>query len=70
MLQNKWERSSLSLYHLKPQPALGFPELISYVPHCIDKGASRALDEGADPVVFVPIVNFKKLTDPCIIDAF
>jgi len=43
MLQNKWERSSLSLYRLKPQPALGFPELISYVPHCIDKGASRAL---------------------------
>ncbi len=28
------------------------------------------LEEGADPVVFIPFVNFKKLTDPSIIDAF
>jgi hypothetical protein len=28
------------------------------------------LEQGADPVVFIPFVNFKKLTDPSIIDAF
>jgi hypothetical protein len=26
--------------------------------------------EGAEPLVFIPLVNFKKLTDPSIIDAF
>lgn len=28
------------------------------------------LEQGADPVVFIPFVNFKKLKDPSIIDAF
>ena len=28
------------------------------------------LEQGADPLVFIPFVNFKKLTDPSIIDAF
>lgn len=27
-------------------------------------------EEGADPVVFVPQVDFKKLEDPSIIDSF
>jgi hypothetical protein len=27
-------------------------------------------DEGADPMVFVPLVDFDKLADPSIIDAF
>ena len=30
----------------------------------------RVLDEGADPRVFVPLVDFDKLEDPSIIDAF
>ena len=30
----------------------------------------RVREEGASPVIFIPIVDFKKLTDPCIIDAF
>ena len=28
------------------------------------------LSEGADPLVFVPMVDFEKLEDPSIIDAF
>lgn len=31
---------------------------------------SRVQEERADPLVFVPIVDFDKLTDPSIIDAF
>ena len=31
---------------------------------------SRLVDEGADPLVFIPHVNFEKLKDPSIIDAF
>ena len=27
-------------------------------------------EEAADPLVFVPLVNFSRLTDPSIIDAF
>ena len=27
-------------------------------------------EEGANPIVFVPLVNFAKLADPSIIDAF
>ena len=30
----------------------------------------RVVAEGADPLVFVPLVNFEKLKDPSIIDAF
>jgi hypothetical protein len=30
----------------------------------------RVEDEGADPLVFVPMVNFRKLAEPSIIDAF
>jgi hypothetical protein len=30
----------------------------------------RVLEEGADPLVFVPLVDFAKLEDPSIIDAF
>ena len=30
----------------------------------------RVGDVGAEPVVFVPLVDFDKLTDPSIIDAF
>jgi hypothetical protein len=26
--------------------------------------------EGAEPLVFIPLVNFEKLKDPSIIDAF
>jgi hypothetical protein len=30
----------------------------------------RVLEEGAEPLVFVPLVDFDKLEDPSIIDAF
>ncbi|MFQ5627427.1 MAG: hypothetical protein ACE5I1_01605 [bacterium] len=30
----------------------------------------RIAEQGADPLVFVPLVDFGKLTDPSIIDAF
>ena len=30
----------------------------------------RVLEEGAAPHVYVPMVDFGKLDDPCIIDAF
>jgi hypothetical protein len=30
----------------------------------------RVLEEGADPLVFVPLVDFAKLEDSSIIDAF
>ena len=30
----------------------------------------RVDTEGAEPLVFVPLVNFEKLKDPSIIDAF
>jgi hypothetical protein len=30
----------------------------------------RVADLGADPMVFVPLVDFGKLDDPSIIDAF
>ncbi len=32
--------------------------------------ACRALDTGAEPLVFAPMVNLRKLDDPSIIDAF
>ena len=30
----------------------------------------RVVEEGADPLVFVPLVDFEELEDPSIIDAF
>jgi hypothetical protein len=30
----------------------------------------KVSDPGADPLIFVPTVDFKKLKDPSIIDAF
>ena len=30
----------------------------------------RVREEGADPLTYVPLVDFAKLTDPCITDAF
>jgi len=30
----------------------------------------RTREEGADPIVFIPQVDFQKLEDPSIIDAF
>ena len=30
----------------------------------------RVREQGADPIVFVPEVDFAKLTDPSITDAF
>jgi hypothetical protein len=30
----------------------------------------RVLETGAEPLVFVPLVDFEKLEDPSIIDAF
>ena len=30
----------------------------------------RAMEEGAEPLVFVPMVDFGELEDPSIIDAF
>ena len=46
--------------------------------HCaapiqIETGAQldyRVLQQDADPLVFVPLVDFSKLDDPSIIDAF
>ncbi len=35
-----------------------------------DGGLDYRVVEGADPLVFVPHVNFEKLKDPSIIDAF
>jgi hypothetical protein len=35
-----------------------------------DRELSYRVVEGADPLVFVPHVNFEKLKDPSIIDAF
>ena len=32
--------------------------------------ACRAVEEGAEPIVFVPSVDFDNLEDPSIIDAF
>jgi hypothetical protein len=32
--------------------------------------ACRVEEEGADPLAFVPIMDFSKLADRCITDAF
>ncbi len=36
----------------------------------IDSDLSCRVEEGAEPMVFVPLVDFEKLKDPSIIDAF
>jgi hypothetical protein len=36
----------------------------------IDSELNCRVVEGADPLIFVPLVNFEKLEDPSIIDAF
>jgi hypothetical protein len=30
----------------------------------------RVQEEGADPLAFIPLVNFATLADPCITEAF
>jgi len=32
--------------------------------------ACRVVDDGAQPLISIPVVDFKKLDDPSIIDAF
>ena len=57
--------------------ALGF-EIRSACAHCgqpihleMDSDLNyRVLTDGAEPMVFVPLVDFDKLDDPSIIDAF
>jgi hypothetical protein len=36
----------------------------------LDSELSYRVVEGADPLIFVPLVDFEKLEDPSIIDAF
>jgi len=36
----------------------------------IDSEVSFKVIEGEAPLIFIPLVNFKKLEDPSIIDAF
>jgi hypothetical protein len=36
----------------------------------IDSDMGCRVGEGAEPMVFVPLVDFEKLRDPSIIDAF
>jgi hypothetical protein len=36
----------------------------------VDSELGYRVVEGADPLVFVPLVDFEKLKDPSIIDAF
>jgi hypothetical protein len=36
----------------------------------LDSDLSYRVEEGERPLVFLPIVNFEKLKDPSIIDAF
>ena len=37
----------------------------------LDQGLDyRVVEEGAKPLIFSPLVNFKKLADPCIIDVY
>ena len=36
----------------------------------LDSESNYRVVEGADPLVFVPLVNFETLKDPSIIDAF
>jgi hypothetical protein len=53
-------------------------DIITECAHCsrsmhikIDSELNHTVaEEGADPLVFTPLVNFKKLKDPSIIDAF
>jgi hypothetical protein len=36
----------------------------------LDSDLSYRVEEGERPLIFLPIVNFEKLKDPSIIDAF
>jgi len=36
----------------------------------VDSRLSYQVAEGADPLIFIPLVDFEKLKDPSIIDAF
>ena len=36
----------------------------------IDSELNCRVEEGVDPLIFVPFVDFEKLKDPSIIDAF
>ena len=36
----------------------------------VDSDLNFEILEGEEPLIFVPLVNFKKLKDPSIIDAF
>jgi hypothetical protein len=36
----------------------------------IDSELNYSVLEGEDPLIFVPLVDFEKLKDPSIIDAF
>ena len=36
----------------------------------VDSRLSYHVADGADPLIFVPLVDFEKLKDPSIIDAF
>ena len=36
----------------------------------LDSESNYRIVEGTDPLVFVPLVDFEKLKDPSIIDAF
>lgn len=36
----------------------------------IDSQLGHRVTEGADPLIFIPLVDFEKLKDPSIIDAF
>jgi hypothetical protein len=36
----------------------------------LDSESNYRVVEGTDPLVFIPLVNFEKLKDPSIIDAF
>ena len=36
----------------------------------VDSELAYRVEEGANPLIFVPFVNFKKLKDPSIIHAF
>jgi len=62
--------------HLRKNPVLVI--IKSECAHCalpitieLDEGLNyRVIEEGAVPLVFIPMINLKKLSDPYIIDQF
>ena len=61
--------------HLRNQPLA--VTISTECSHCarpmrlqVDSELSYQVEEGADPLIFIPLVNFEKLKDPSIIDAF